>query len=53
VISVDLPGFAYSDRLSGTATLAKLAIILPAFLDAVGVNGPLPVVGTRWAAPSP
>jgi pimeloyl-ACP methyl ester carboxylesterase len=45
VISVDLPGFAYSDRLSGTATLARLANILPAFLDALGVHGPLPVAG--------
>jgi pimeloyl-ACP methyl ester carboxylesterase len=45
VISVDLPGFAYSDRLSGPATLTKLANALPAFLDALGVHGPLPVVG--------
>ena len=45
VISVDLPGFAYSDRLSGPATLAKLANALPAFLDALEVHGPLPVVG--------
>ncbi|MET4136689.1 alpha/beta fold hydrolase [Pseudarthrobacter sp. PvP090] len=45
VYSVDLPGFAYSDRLSGTATLAKLANALPAFLDALGVHEPLPVIG--------
>ena len=45
VYSVDLPGFAYSDRLSGPATLAKLAGALPAFLDALGVHGPLPVIG--------
>ncbi|TQJ36277.1 alpha/beta fold hydrolase [Arthrobacter sp. SLBN-122] len=45
VYSVDLPGFAYSERLPGTTTLAKLAGILPAFLDAVGVSGPLPVMG--------
>ncbi|NUU30126.1 alpha/beta fold hydrolase [Arthrobacter sp. C9C5] len=45
VISVDLPGFAYSDRLSGPATLAKLADALPAFLAAVGVHEPLPVIG--------
>ncbi|MET3945951.1 cation diffusion facilitator CzcD-associated flavoprotein CzcO/pimeloyl-ACP methyl ester carboxylesterase [Arthrobacter sp. UYCu512] len=45
LISVDLPGFAYSDRLSGPATLAKLAGSLPAFLDAVGVHEPLPVIG--------
>ena len=44
VYSIDLPGFAYSDRLPGT-TLAKLAGVLPAFLDAVGVHGPLPVMG--------
>ena len=45
VYSVDLPGFAYSDRLSGPATLAKLADVLPAFLDALGVHQPLPVIG--------
>ncbi len=45
VYSVDLPGFAYSDRVSGAATLAKLSNILPAFLDAVGVQEPLPVMG--------
>jgi cation diffusion facilitator CzcD-associated flavoprotein CzcO/pimeloyl-ACP methyl ester carboxylesterase len=45
VISVDLPGFAYSNRISGPATLAKLAGALPAFLDAVGVHEPLPVIG--------
>lgn len=45
VISVDLPGFAYSDRLPGRTTLAALADALPAFLDAVGVNGPVPVMG--------
>jgi cation diffusion facilitator CzcD-associated flavoprotein CzcO/pimeloyl-ACP methyl ester carboxylesterase len=45
VYSVDLPGFAYSERLPGTTTLAKLADTLPAFLDAVGVDEPLPVMG--------
>ena len=45
VISVDLPGFAYSDRLTGPTTLAALAGTLPAFLDTVGVHGPLPVMG--------
>ena len=45
VYSVDLPGFAYSDRLSGPATLAKLAGALPAVLDALGVHEPLPVIG--------
>ncbi|MFS0716752.1 alpha/beta fold hydrolase [Arthrobacter sp. 1P04PC] len=45
VYSIDLPGFAYSERLPGTATLARLADILPGFLDAVGVREPLPVMG--------
>jgi pimeloyl-ACP methyl ester carboxylesterase len=45
VYSLDLPGFAYSERRPGVATLAKLAGILPSFLDAVGVSGPLPVLG--------
>jgi len=45
VISLDLPGFAYSDRLPGTATLATLANILPAFLDALDVHGPVSVMG--------
>ncbi|MDQ0756222.1 alpha/beta fold hydrolase [Arthrobacter sp. B3I4] len=45
VYSVDLPGFAYSERLPGTTTLGKLAAVLPGFLDAVGVSAPLPVMG--------
>ena len=45
VYSVDLPGFAYSDRVAGPATLAKLADALPAVLDALGVHEPLPVIG--------
>lgn len=45
VVSLDLPGFGYSQRLSGPATLAKLAGILPAFLDALGITDPVPVVG--------
>ncbi|MDQ0849969.1 cation diffusion facilitator CzcD-associated flavoprotein CzcO/pimeloyl-ACP methyl ester carboxylesterase [Arthrobacter sp. B3I9] len=45
VISVDLPGFAYSERLSVPATLANLAGVMPALLNAVGVHEPLPVVG--------
>ena len=61
VYSVDLPGFAYSERLAGPATLAKLAAVLPAFLDAVGVHQPLPVMGNslggavamRFAADNP
>lgn len=53
VYSVDLPGFAYSDRPSGPATLARLAGILPTFLDIVGVHEPLPVIGNSLGAPSP
>ncbi|MDF2442861.1 MAG: monooxygenase, partial [Subtercola sp.] len=45
VLSLDLPGFAYSGRVPGTATLERLASILPAYLDAVGVAGSLPVIG--------
>ncbi|GAA0997990.1 alpha/beta fold hydrolase [Subtercola frigoramans] len=45
VISLDLPGFAYSARLPGTATLDKLASILPGFLDTLGIAEPVPVVG--------
>lgn len=45
VYSVDLPGFAYSERVAGPATLAKLADALPGFLDAVGLREPLPVIG--------
>ncbi len=45
VYSLDLPGFAYSDRVPGKASLARLAGVLPRFLDLVGVAGPLPVIG--------
>ncbi|MCB5292032.1 alpha/beta fold hydrolase [Arthrobacter sp. SO3] len=45
VYSVDLPGFAYSEGVPGPATLARLAGALPAFLDALGVHEPLPVIG--------
>ncbi|TDW28430.1 alpha/beta fold hydrolase [Cryobacterium psychrophilum] len=45
VYSVDLPGFAYSDRLPGRASLAGLAGMLPAFLDRFGLTEPLPVIG--------
>jgi cation diffusion facilitator CzcD-associated flavoprotein CzcO/pimeloyl-ACP methyl ester carboxylesterase len=45
VYSVDLPGFGYSERRPGTATLEKLAGILPAFLDEIGVQGAIPVLG--------
>lgn len=45
VYSLDLPGFAYSDRLVGKASMARLASVLPKFLDLVGVTEPLPVIG--------
>ncbi len=45
VHSLDLPGFGYSERLSEPATLAMLAGILPAYLDSVGIDGPVAVVG--------
>ena len=45
VYSLDLPGFAYSERLPRKATLRGLAASLPAFLDAVGVTDAIPVVG--------
>jgi cation diffusion facilitator CzcD-associated flavoprotein CzcO/pimeloyl-ACP methyl ester carboxylesterase len=45
VYSLDLPGFAYSDRVPGKASLAALAGVLPGFLDLVGVTDPLPVIG--------
>lgn len=48
VISLDLPGFGYSDRLPGPATLSKLAGILPDFLDAVGETS---AIGVRTALP--
>jgi cation diffusion facilitator CzcD-associated flavoprotein CzcO/pimeloyl-ACP methyl ester carboxylesterase len=46
VISLDLPGFAYSARTADDrSSLAGLAGVLPALLDALGIDGPLPVVG--------
>ncbi|ROQ37008.1 cation diffusion facilitator CzcD-associated flavoprotein CzcO [Frondihabitans sp. PhB188] len=45
VYSLDLPGFGYSARRPGRSTLSTLAAILPAFLDAVGVAGAVPVLG--------
>ncbi|WP_162236722.1 alpha/beta fold hydrolase [Curtobacterium sp. Leaf261] len=45
VLSLDLPGFAFSARRPGRASLARLAAILPAVLDALGVTGPVPVIG--------
>lgn len=45
VVSVDMPGFAYSDRSKDAATLATLAAPLAPLLDLLGVTGALPVVG--------
>jgi cation diffusion facilitator CzcD-associated flavoprotein CzcO/pimeloyl-ACP methyl ester carboxylesterase len=45
VLSLDLPGFGYSERLPGRATLERLASVLPAFLDTLGMPGAIPVVG--------
>jgi len=45
VYSLDLPGFGYSDRMPGTATLNRLASFLPLFLDGVGVTSPVTVLG--------
>ena len=45
VHSLDLPGFAYSDRLPGPARLDRLTDAIPAFLDAVGVTTAVPVIG--------
>jgi cation diffusion facilitator CzcD-associated flavoprotein CzcO/pimeloyl-ACP methyl ester carboxylesterase len=45
VVSLDLPGFAFSARRPGRATLARLAGILPAFLETLGVTGAVPVIG--------
>ncbi len=48
VYSLDLPGFAYSDRLPGTASLSALAALVPRFLDQLGVTQPLPVIGNSF-----
>jgi cation diffusion facilitator CzcD-associated flavoprotein CzcO/pimeloyl-ACP methyl ester carboxylesterase len=45
VISIDMPGFAYSDRGAATMALADLAGGLDSFLDSIGVTGALPVIG--------
>ena len=45
VISIDMPGFAWSDRAAGAASLATLAGVLDPFLESVGVDGALPVIG--------
>ena len=45
VISLDLPGFAYSERPDAPVTLRQLASVLPAFLDALDITDPIDVVG--------
>jgi len=45
VISLDLPGFAYSERPGSPVTLPRLAGVLPAFLDALDVTDAVGVVG--------
>ena len=45
VVSLDLPGFAYSERPGSPVTLEELAGVLPAFLDALGIRGAVDVVG--------
>ena len=45
VVSLDLPGFAYSQRPAAPLTLQMLAGVLPGFLDALGVVGPVGILG--------
>ncbi|WP_210509156.1 alpha/beta fold hydrolase [Naasia sp. SYSU D00057] len=45
VISVDLPGFGWSDKLPGTTTLERLGGWLADFLDELGVTDPVHLVG--------
>ncbi len=45
VISVDLPGFGWSDRLPHATTLERLAAWLAAFLDELGVRTPVHLIG--------
>ena len=45
VVSLDLPGFAYSERPSSPVTLQQLAGVLPAFLDALNITDAVEVVG--------
>jgi pimeloyl-ACP methyl ester carboxylesterase len=45
VISLDLPGFAFSELHDRPATLAALSGILPLLLEEVGVSGPVHLVG--------
>jgi pimeloyl-ACP methyl ester carboxylesterase len=45
LIAVDLPGFGWSARTPGRASLAAMAAALPPLLEALGVAGPVHVVG--------
>ncbi|HZG88847.1 MAG TPA: alpha/beta fold hydrolase [Pseudonocardia sp.] len=45
VLSMDLPGFGFSDRLPGPITLPALADGVLATLDALGETGPVHVLG--------
>jgi pimeloyl-ACP methyl ester carboxylesterase len=45
LIAVDLPGFGWSARTPGRASLATLAAALPPLLAALQVEGPVHVVG--------
>jgi pimeloyl-ACP methyl ester carboxylesterase len=48
VLSVDLPGFGWSERLAGRTTLKRLGAWLADFLDAVGVADPVHLVGNSF-----
>jgi pimeloyl-ACP methyl ester carboxylesterase len=45
VVSVDLPGFGWSDRLEGPTTLKRLGAWLPRFLDELGLTEPVHLMG--------
>jgi pimeloyl-ACP methyl ester carboxylesterase len=45
VLSVDLPGFGWSERLGHATTLDRLGGWLPSFLDELGVRTPVHLVG--------
>jgi pimeloyl-ACP methyl ester carboxylesterase len=45
LVAVDLPGFGWSDPLPGGTRLAGLAASLPPVLEALGLRGPVHVVG--------
>lgn len=45
VLSLDLPGFAFSELNDRPATLAAIASLLPGVLDELAVRGPVHLVG--------